>query len=174
MRRAEIVAGLSSDEPADRAEALHLLARAGDAGDAGLVVPLVTDPAVFDDRTRHDDPPECAQTPVRMVALTTLAALGPAGLTHVFDGALHDPDLRVRSRAARCASTEALLSRLDIEDDRGVLLCIARELLPHGRPEAITTLERLRTGDDHIATIASGLLDIASPEGRPAITPPTG
>ncbi|MFI7108128.1 hypothetical protein ACIBK9_17620 [Nonomuraea sp. NPDC050227] len=158
--RAEMLANLSAADPGTRAEALRWFAAHGDFGDAAVVAPLVRDPGEFDDRD-HDDPPESARTPVRMVALEVLARLrGPGMFTGVFDDALQDGDLRVRVRAALGASAGALLARLAVEGDRGVRYRIAVGLLTGdvGRDQAVAALERLRGGDDPAAVAAASVL----------------
>ncbi|MGV9779291.1 hypothetical protein [Streptosporangium sp. NPDC003464] len=164
-----MLADLSAADPGMRAEALRWFARHGKSGDAAVVVPLTRDPGEFDDRD-HDDPPETARTPVRMVALEALAWLRPPGMfAGVFDDALQDDDLRVRARAALSASTGALLARLAIESDRGVRYRIAVELLAGdvGRDQAVAALEQLRGGDDPAAVAAASALDAVA---RPSST----
>ncbi|MET9341223.1 hypothetical protein [Nonomuraea sp. NPDC003804] len=122
------------------------------------------DPGEFDDRD-HDDLPESARTPVRMVALEALAQLrAPGTFAGVFDDALQDDDLRVRARAALGASAEALLARLAVEGDRGVRYRIAVELLAGdvGRDRAVAALEQLRGGGDPVAVAAAFVLDAAT------------
>ncbi|MFF5212132.1 hypothetical protein [Streptosporangium sp. NPDC000396] len=162
--KAERLADLSAADPGMRAEALRWLAGNGDSVDVAAVAPLVQDPGEFDDRD-HDDPPESARTPVRLVALATLAELRPPGtFTETFDRALQDDDHRVRALAAMEASAAALLARLAVEHDRGVQCRMALALLARdvGREEALTVLERLRSGDDHAAVAAASLLNAVS------------
>lgn len=155
-----MLARLSAADPGMRAEALRWFAAHGDSGDAAAVASLVRDPGEFDDRD-HDDPPESARTPVRMVALEALARLGaPEMFTGVFDDALQDGDLRVRVRAALGASAGALLARLAVEGDRGVRYRIAVGLLAGdvGRDQAVAALGRLLGGDDPAAVAAASVL----------------
>ncbi|MEV8635233.1 hypothetical protein AB0395_26605 [Streptosporangium sp. NPDC051023] len=162
--KAKRLADLSAADPGVRAEALRWLGGNGDSVDVAAVAPLVQDPGEFDDRD-HDDPPESARTPVRLVALATLAELRPPGtFTETFDRALHDDDRRVRGLAAMNASATGMLARLAIEHDRGVQFRVALALLVSdiGREEALTVLERLRTGDDHAAVAAACLLNAVS------------
>lgn len=155
-----MLANLSAADPGMRAEALRWFTAHGDSGDAAVVALLVRDPGEFDDRN-HDDPPESARTPVRMVALEALARLRAPGMfAGVFDDALQDGDLRVRARAALGASAGALLARLAVEGDQGVRYRIAVGLLAGdvGRDQAVTALERLRGGDDPAAAAAASVL----------------
>nr|WP_062332484.1 hypothetical protein [Herbidospora sakaeratensis] len=149
-------ADLTSADPRVRANALRWLARPGDAADAAA---LVGDPGEFDDRDECSDPPESARTPVRLVALETLAALTGGGYEDVFDAALDDADLRVRAAATLGASPGALLARLAVEEDRGVRYRVAVAL--HPADVAIAVLAELATGDDVAAVAARAVLGTA-------------
>ncbi|WP_030453702.1 hypothetical protein [Herbidospora cretacea] len=149
-------ADLTSDDPRARADALRRLATHGATRDAAAVVALIDDHAVFDDRDECGDPAEPARTPVRLVAIETLAALAaPGAYRGVFDRALADGDLRVRAAATLGASGEALLARLAVEEDRGVRYRIAVAL--HPADVAVEVLEELSTGDD-FAALAAGVV----------------